>query len=71
MLNPVILSAQIKAAMDNVSDVNIDPAVARQQLADELAAAIIAAIQSATIVYLTGLTSPAGPVVGTFAGNLT
>ncbi len=70
MLNPTLLSSQIKAAFDNVSDTQIDPDVARQQMADELAAAIVSAIQSATINYISGLASPTGPVAGVFVGNL-
>lgn len=73
MLNPIQLKAAIKAALDAESDVDVDPAQARERTAEAIANAIHAYITQATIVYIAGLsTAPGGgPVVGTFQGNIT
>lgn len=63
------IAAAFKAVMDDQTD---DRNGAIDRLADQLANAMIAAIQSATIVYTAGLTTPTGggPVTGTFNGKL-
>jgi capsular polysaccharide biosynthesis protein len=72
MLNPQQLKAAIKVALDAESDVNVDPAQARDRTAEAIANAIHAYISQATIIYVAGLTTPpgGGPVTGTFQGNL-
>lgn len=41
------------------------------EFADRLAVALIDEIKEAQINYVSGLTTSAGPVTGTFEGNLT
>ena len=53
----------IKVAMDASSNVQVDPALAREQFATALAVAIASFVQGRQTI-VTG-TSPAGPVTGT------
>lgn len=54
----------IKTALDEASDVSIDPSVAREQVAQKLANAIEAYVVSRTTV-VTGTSATGGPVTGT------
>lgn len=72
MLNKVQLATELQAAMDAVSDVNVEPSVLRQQYAEAMANAIDNYVKQAAIVYVAGLIAPpgGGPVTGTFSGQL-
>ncbi|PKP26195.1 MAG: hypothetical protein CVU03_05010 [Bacteroidetes bacterium HGW-Bacteroidetes-2] len=64
MIDQAQLALLIKQALDNVSQVEIDPAVARQQQANAIAAAVAQfVIGRQTLV--TGTSASGGPVTGT------
>lgn len=58
------LANAIKNAMDGVSDVEIDPATARQQYANAVAQAITGFVVGRTTT-VTGTSASGGPVTGT------
>lgn len=70
MLNKNTIKRDIIEAINSVKDQETDRDQAINIFADKLADSIINAIRSSTIEYLTGLTSPSGPVTGIFQGNL-
>ena len=70
MLNKNNIKRDIIEAMNSVKDKETDRDQAINTFADKLADSIINAIRSSTIEYITGLTSPSGPVTGIFQGNL-
>lgn len=70
MLNKNNIKSDIIEAINSVKDQETDRDQAINTFADKLADSIINAIRSSTIEYLTGLTSPSGPVTGIFQGNL-
>lgn len=70
MLNKNNIKRDIIEAMNSVKGQETDRDQAINTFADKLADPIINAIRSSTIEYLTGLTSPSGPVTGIFQGNL-
>lgn len=61
------LAAAIKAALDGGSDVVINPAVAREQQADAMAAAF-AQYVAARAITVTGVTPGSGTAPGTITG---
>ena len=70
MINQVQLNQLIKQALDAESDVNVNPAEARERMADSLAQAIaLFVIGRQTIV--TGTSATGGPItgVGIIQGN--
>lgn len=70
MINQVQLKQLIKQALDAESDVNVNPAEARERMADRLAQAIaLFVIGRQTIV--TGTSATGGPItgVGIIQGN--
>lgn len=70
MINQVQLKQLIKQALDAESDVNVNPAEARERMADSLAQAIaLFVIGRQTIV--TGTSATGGPItgVGIIQGN--
>lgn len=66
------LKSAIKAAFDNVSDdPNVDPSTARDQIANDLATAILNFVKSADVTTtVTGSSASGGPVTGAGAGSL-
>ncbi len=66
MINKAELRADIKQALDQNSDVEINPARGREQTANELADAIVKQLLKIQITYTSGLVSPpsGGPVTG-------
>lgn len=70
MLNKDNIKRDIIEAMNSVKDQETDRDQAINIFADKLADSIMNAIRSSTIEYITGLTSPSGPVIGIFQGNL-
>ena len=70
MLNKDTIKRDIIEAMNSVKDQETDRDQAINIFADKLADSIINAIRSSTIEYITGLTSPSGPAIGIFQGNL-
>ena len=68
MINKAELRADIKQALDQNSDVEIDPALGREQTANLIADAVVKQLLKIQITYVAGLVSPpvGGPVVGVF-----
>ncbi len=70
-LNKATIKQEVEAAFTQVmNDQSSDRTGTLSRVADSLADAIVNAIKSAEIVYDAGLTSPTGPVTGTFEGEL-
>lgn len=70
-LNLTTIKSDVAAAFEAVmNQADDDRQGAIDKVAERIAQAMVNAIQSAEIVYTTGLTSPSGPVTGTFSGNL-
>ena len=73
-LVPQTLEAAILAAFEKQAakqSEGDDPAVSRQEIAADLAAAIDTYIKSGTVTVTLAGTSPAGPVTGTGTGAVT
>lgn len=60
------IKAKIKSAYVQVMNDTQDREASLDRVADTLADAVMEAIRSITITYVSGLTSPAGAVTGTF-----
>lgn len=62
------LKGNIVEIMNDMMEREVDSI---DEFADRLAVALIDEIKEAQINYVSGLTTSAGPVTGTFEGNLT
>lgn len=62
-----VLAQMIKAALDDSSDVEVDPAQARADQADKIATAIEAYVMG-RIVTVAGVTPGSGSAAGTITG---
>lgn len=60
------IKAEIKSAYTQVMNDTDDREASIDKVSDVLADAVINAVKSITITYIAGLTSPMGPVTGTF-----
>jgi len=71
-LNKNLLAQAIREAFDAESDVQVDPAEARQRQAEKIANAIDSFIRSGTVqTTVTGTSATGGPVTGTGTGGIT
>jgi hypothetical protein len=64
MINEQQLSNLIKLALDSESDVQVNPAEARQRMADKIAQAV-ALFVIGRITLVTGTSATGGPITGT------
>lgn len=70
-LNKAALKAAIKAAFDSQSDIDVDPATARDQQAEAIADAIHNYVTEGDVqTTVTGTSVSGGPVTGTGTGKL-
>jgi hypothetical protein len=69
-LNKVTLKQSIKAAFQKAKEQTGDPDAAFDELAGSISDAVDTYVKGMTITYLTGLTSPSGPVAGVFTNEI-